>query len=309
MTEATMDPPVNTSGTAPGHPPVPGQALTLGEAPLIRWLLIALALLFLVLFLFVPLAAVFCNALGEGIKVYLASVTSPDARAAVRLTLLTVGFAVPLNIVFGLAASWAIAKFDFTGKGLLVTLIDLPFTMSPVVSGVVFVLLLGANGVLGPWLEAHNIAIIFAVPGLVIATVFVTFPFVARELIPLMQSQGKDDEEAALSLGASGWQTFFHITLPNIRWGLIYGVILCMARALGEFGAVSVVSGHVRGRTITMPLYVEILYNEYNFAAAFSVASLLALVSLITLVFKKFAELKSQKQALEHDAFLTRNGN
>ncbi|MBN2309433.1 MAG: sulfate ABC transporter permease subunit CysW, partial [Candidatus Hydrogenedentes bacterium] len=224
------------------------------ESALIRWALITAALLFLGLFLFVPLVAVFVNALQDGVSVYCAAVRDPDALAAVRLTLLTVAVAVPLNIAFGVCAAWAVAKFNFPGKNVLVTLIDLPFTVSPVISGVVFVLLFGAQGVFGPWLNAHGISIIFAVPGIIIATMFVTSPFVARELIPLMQAQGTDDEEAALALGANAWQTFFRITLPNIRWGLLYGIILCTARALGEFGAVSVVSGHVRGCTVTMPL-------------------------------------------------------
>ena len=303
-----MESPAHTAVTSHARAPVSGPAIATGEPLAVRCLLITLALAFLGLFLFMPLIAVFANALSEGLGLYLASIRNEDARAAVKLTLLTAGIAVPLNIVFGIAASWAIAKFDFTGKSFLVTLIDLPFTVSPVISGVVFVLLFGTHGLLGPWLAAHDVKIIFAVPGMVIVTVFVTFPFVARELIPLMQSQGTDDEEAALSLGASGWQTFLHITLPNIRWGLLYGVILCTARALGEFGAVSVVSGHIRGRTITMPLHVEILYNEYNFAAAFAVASLLAMVSLVTLALKKLAEWKARQQAIEHEEYLVQEG-
>jgi sulfate transport system permease protein len=255
-----------------------------------RAALLAAAFAFLALFLFLPLAAVFVEALRKGGAVYWRSVTEPDALAAIRLTLLVAAIAVPLNVVFGLAASWSIAKFDFPGKSLLVTFIDLPFSVSPVVSGLIYVLLFGAQGWFGAWLAAHDLHIIFAVPGIVLATIFVTFPFVARELIPLMVEQGRDDEEAALSLGASGWKTFRRVTLPNVRWGLLYGVLLCNARAMGEFGAVSVVSGHIRGRTNTMPLHVEILYNEYNFAAAFAVASLLALLALLTLVLKSALE-------------------
>ncbi|HEY4542913.1 MAG TPA: sulfate ABC transporter permease subunit CysW, partial [Noviherbaspirillum sp.] len=246
------------------------------EPPWVRALLIAVALIFLTLFLFVPLAAVFAEALRKGWDAYLAAIVEPDALSAIRLTLLTAAIAVPLNLVFGVAAAWAIAKFQFRGKNLLLTLIDLPFSVSPVISGLIYVLLFGAQGWFGEWLREHDIKILFAVPGIVLATIFVTFPFVARELIPLMQAQGTEEEEAALVLGASGWRTFWHVTLPNIKWGLMYGVILCNARAMGEFGAVSVVSGHIRGETNTMPLQVEILYNEYNFAAAFAVASLLA---------------------------------
>jgi len=255
-----------------------------------RWTLITVALGFLALFLFVPLAAVFTEALRHGIGAYFGSFENPDALAAIRLTVLTAVIAVPLNLVFGVAAAWAIAKFSFPGKSLLITLIDLPFAVSPVISGLVFVLLFGLQGWLGPWLHEHDIKIIFAVPGIVLATIFVTFPFVARELIPLMQAQGVEEEYAALTLGANGWQTFWRITLPNIKWGLFYGVILCNARAMGEFGAVSVVSGHIRGQTNTMPLHVEILYNEYNFVAAFAVASLLALLALVTLVLKSYVE-------------------
>jgi len=258
----------------------------------IRGLLIGVALAFILLFLIAPLAAVFTQALAEGIGVYWSSLTDSDALASLRLTLLTAAIAVPCNLVFGVAASWAIAKFEFLGKSLLTTLIDLPFAVSPVISGLIYVLFFGMHGYLGPWLRAHDIEIIFAVPGIVLATMFVTFPFVARELIPLMQAQGTEDEEAALSLGASGWQTFWRVTLPNIKWGLLYGVILCNARAMGEFGAVSVISGHIRGLTNTMPLHVEILYNEYNFVGAFAVASLLTVVALITLVLKCFAEWK-----------------
>ena len=260
----------------------------------VRALLIGTALVFLTLFLFVPLAAVFTEALRKGWDAYLAAVVEPDAVSAIKLTLIAAGIAVPLNLVFGVAAAWTIAKFEFRGKNMLLTLIDLPFSVSPVISGLIYVLLFGAQGWFGEWLQAHDIKILFAVPGIVLATVFVTFPFVARELIPLMQSQGTEEEEAALVLGASGWRTFWHVTLPNIKWGLLYGVILCNARAMGEFGAVSVVSGHIRGETNTMPLHVEILYNEYNFAAAFAVASLLALLALVTLALKTFIEWRAQ---------------
>lgn len=260
------------------------------ESRLARAVIMALGLGFLGLFLLMPLIAVFAEALAEGIGPYLEAVVEPDALAAIRLTLLVAAISVPLNIVFGLVAAWAITKFDFPGKSILITFIDLPFSVSPVVSGLIYVLMFGAQGWLGDWLVDRNIQIIFAVPGIVLATVFITFPFVARELIPLMAEQGRDDEEAALSLGASGWQAFWHATLPNIRWGLLYGVLLCNARAMGEFGAVSVVSGHIRGETNTMPLHVEILYNEYNFVAAFAVASLLALLALVTLVLKSFLE-------------------
>lgn len=274
------------------------------EPVVVRWLLISVALAFLVIFLFVPLVAVFAQGLQKGIVAYLDALRQPDALAAIRLTLLTAAIAVPLNLIFGVAAAWAITKFEFFGKSLLITLIDVPFAVSPVISGLIFVLLFGLQGWLGPWLSDHDLKIIFAVPGIVLATIFVTFPFVARELIPLMQEQGTEEEQAALVLGASGWQTFFRITLPNIKWGLLYGVILCNARAMGEFGAVSVVSGHIRGQTNTMPLYVEILYNEYSFAAAFAVASLLALLALVTLVAKSVVEWKTQQQLLadERDA-------
>ena len=252
----------------------------------VRVALILTAVAFLTLFLLLPLFAVFTEALRAGLGSFFASIAEPDAVAAMKLTLLVAAIAVPANLIFGLAASWAIAKFEFTGKSVLNTLIDLPFSVSPVISGLVYVLLFGLQGYFGHWLQSEGIQIIFAVPGIVLATVFVTFPFVARELIPLMQEQGIGDEEAALSLGASGWQTFWRVTLPNVKWALLYGVILCNARAMGEFGAVSVVSGHIRGKTNTMPLHVEILYNEYNFAAAFAVASLLALLALVTLVIK-----------------------
>jgi sulfate transport system permease protein len=266
------------------------------EAPWVRRLLIGLALAFLLLFLLLPLAAVFTEALRQGWGAYLAGLAEPDAWSAIRLTLLTAVIAVPLNLVFGVAAAWCIAKFEFRGKAFLITLIDLPFSISPVVAGLMYVLVFGANGWLGPWLAAHDIKIIFAVPGIVLATVFVTFPFIARELIPLMQAQGNDEEQAATVLGASGWQTFWHVTLPNIKWGLLYGVILCNARAMGEFGAVSVVSGHIRGQTNTIPLHVEILYNEYQSVAAFAAASLLALLALVTLAIKTVAEHHSAQQ-------------
>jgi len=264
------------------------------EPALVRWTLIGVVLVFLGLFLAVPLAAVFSEALGKGVAAYFAAFREPDALAAIRLTLLTAAIAVPVNLLFGVAAAWAIAKFEFVGKNLLITLIDLPFSVSPVVSGLIYVLLFGLQGWLGPWLAEHDIKIIFAVPGIVLATIFVTFPFVARELIPLMQAQGTEEEEAARVLGAGGWQTFWRVTLPNIKWGLLYGVILCNARAMGEFGAVSVVSGHVRGLTNTVPLHVEILYNEYNSTAAFAVASLLAMLALVTLAAKSIVEWKAQ---------------
>jgi sulfate transport system permease protein len=277
--------------------PVPAVAVRAKqETKAVRWFLIALAFAFLTLFLFVPLVAVFYEALKKGLGVYWQAIIEPDALSAIRLTLLTAAIAVPLNLVFGVAAAWAIAKFEFPGKNVLTTLIDLPFSVSPVIAGLIFVLMFGAQGWFGPWLQAHDIKIIFAVPGIVLATIFVTFPFVARELIPLMQAQGTEEEEAAVVLGASGWQTFWRVTLPNIKWGLLYGVILCNARAMGEFGAVSVVSGHIRGATNTMPLHVEILYNEYNFVAAFAVASLLALLALLTLVAKVVVERRFQEE-------------
>jgi len=269
------------------------------ESPRTRAMLIALALAFLVLFLILPVIAVFSEALRKGISVYFATFADADAQAATRLTLLVAAIAVPLNMVFGIAAAWSIAKFEFRGKSLLITLIDLPFSISPVVSGLIYVLLFGAQGYFGPWLKAHGIEIIFALPGIVLATIFVTFPFVARELIPLMQEQGNSDEEAALTLGAGGLRVFFTITLPNVRWGLLYGVLLCNARAMGEFGAVAVVSGHIRGLTNTMPLYVEILYNEYNFVAAFAMASLLTLLAVITLAAKTLLEMR-YGEALAH---------
>ena len=262
----------------------------IGETAGARRVLVGLAIGFLALVLALPLAGVFTEGLRKGLSAYFASFADPDALAAIRLTLLVAVISVPLNLVFGVAAAWAITRFSFPGKSFLVTLIDLPFSVSPVVSGLVFVLLFGANGLVGPWFKAHGIQVIFAVPGLVLATIFVTFPFVARELIPLMEAQGSADEEAALTLGASGWTIFTRVTLPNIKWGLLYGVLLCNARAMGEFGAVSVVSGHVRGLTNTMPLQVEILYNEYDFVGAFAMASVLALLALVTLVLKTFLE-------------------
>jgi len=261
------------------------------EEPLgIRLLLIGIAILFLGVFLVLPLAVVLTQALRKGLDAYLEGIGSPDSLAAIRLTLTVAAIAVPLNTIFGLATAWAIAKFEFWGKSLLTTIVDLPFSVSPVISGLIYVLLFGANGWFGPFLEAHGIRVIFTVTGLVIATIFVTLPFVARELIPLMQDQGTDEEEAAVLLGASGWQTFFRVTLPNVKWALLYGVLLCNARAMGEFGAVSVVSGHIRGVTNTMPLQVEILYNEYNYVGAFAVASLLAGLALVTLVLKTLLE-------------------
>jgi sulfate/thiosulfate transport system permease protein len=269
------------------------------ESTWVRYSLIGLALLFMALFLVLPLAAVFTEALRKGLDAYWQALREPDAWSAIRLTLLIALIAVPLNLVFGVAAAWAIAKYEFKGKAFLTTLVDLPFSVSPVVAGLIYVLMFGAQGWLGPWLQAHDIKIIFALPGMVLATVFVTFPFVARELIPLMQSQGNDEEQAAIVLGATGWQTFWHVTLPNIKWGLVYGVILCNARAMGEFGAVSVVSGHIRGQTNTMPLHVEILYNEYQSVAAFAVASLLALLALVTLAIKSVIE---WRHAREHQS-------
>lgn len=262
----------------------------LREPAWVQYGLIFLGLAFFVLFLLLPLAVVFAEALRKGWQLYGAALLEPDALAAMRLTLIAAGIAVPLNLVFGVAAAWSITKFDFRGKNLLITFIDLPFSVSPVVAGLIYVLVFGAQGWLGPWLEAHDIKIIFAIPGIVLATIFVTLPFVARELIPLMEAQGREEEEAATVLGATGWQTFFKITLPNIKWGLLYGVILCNARAMGEFGAVSVVSGHIRGYTNTIPLHVEILYNEYNAVAAFALASLLASLALVTLAVKTWVE-------------------
>jgi sulfate transport system permease protein len=269
----------------------------------VRWTLVGVALAFLSLFLFVPLIAVFHEAFKKGWEVYLAAIVEPDALSAVKLTLIAAGISVPLNLVFGISAAWAIAKFDFRGKNLLLTLIDLPFSVSPVIAGLIYVLVFGLQGWLGETLRDHDLKVIFAVPGIVLATVFVTFPFIARELIPLMQAQGNDEEQAAIVLGATGWQTFWYVTLPNIKWGLLYGVILCNARAMGEFGAVSVVSGHIRGQTNTIPLHVEILYNEYQSVAAFAAASLLALLALVTLVIKTIAEHRNE-QALKAAAEL-----
>jgi sulfate/thiosulfate transport system permease protein len=290
--------------TTSAHSPIPARAVpsrrttrpAIAESRGVRFALTAIALIFLAMFLFLPLASVFAEALRKGLSAYLASFDDPAGMAAIQLTLLVVAIAVPLNLVFGLAASWAIAKFEFRGKQLLITLIDLPFSVSPVVSGLIFVLLYGAYGWFGPWLIAHDMQIIFAAPGIILSTIFVTFPFVARELIPLMEEQGTDEEQAALTLGASGWQAFFRVTLPNVKWALLYGVILCNARAMGEFGAVSVVSGHIRGKTNTLPLHIEILYNEYNFVAAFAFASLLAMLALVTLFAKSLVEWHSERE-------------
>lgn len=266
------------------------------EPSWVRTLLIVVTFAFLALFLFMPLIVVFTEALRKGWDAYIAAIIEPDALSAIRLTLIAAGIAVPLNLVFGVTAAWAIAKFEFRGKNILLTLIDLPFSVSPIISGLIYVLIFGAQGWVGQWLMDHDIQILFAVPGIVLATIFVTFPFVARELIPLMQTQGNEEEEAALVLGATGWQAFWKVTLPNIKWGLLYGVMLCNARAMGEFGAVSVVSGHIRGETNTMPLHVEILYNEYNFSAAFAVASLLAMLALATLAIKSFIEWRMHRK-------------
>jgi len=268
------------------------QRLATAEPAWIRSLLIAIALAFLLVMVILPLVIVFAEAFRQGVRVYLAALSEPDARASIRLTLLVAAIVVPLNTIFGVIAAWAIAKFEFTGKSVLTTLIDLPFSVSPVVAGLVYVLLFSIHGWFGTWLVANDIQIIFALPGIVLATLFITFPFVARELIPLMEAQGTEEEEASMSLGASGWSTFWRVTLPNIKWGLLYGILLCNARAMGEFGAVSVVSGHIRGETNTMPLHVEILYNEYNFVAAFAVASLLALLAIVTLIVKKIIEMR-----------------
>ncbi len=270
----------------------PARSSATSERPWVRRTLIALALGFMTLFLFVPLVLVFVEAFSKGLDVYVAAITEPDAVSAIKLTLLAAAISVPMNLVFGVAAAWAITKFDFRGRNLLLTLIDLPFSVSPVIAGLIYVLVFGVQGWCGEWLRDHDLKVIFAVPGIVLATVFVTFPFVARELIPLMQAQGIEQEEAAYMLGANGWQIFRRVTLPNIRWALLYGVILCNARAMGEFGAVSVVSGHIRGQTNTMPLHIEIVYNEYQFAAAFAVASLLAALALVTLVLKYLVERK-----------------
>ena len=280
-------PTATSAGTAKRRKPIPW-------VPVI---LCSIAFLYLALFLFIPLATVFFEAFKKGVSFYFSAITEADTLSAIRLTLIAAAISVPLNLIFGIAAAWAIAKFDFHGKSLLITLIDLPFSVSPVISGLIYVLVFGLQGWLGPWLSEHDIKIIFAVPGIVLATIFVTFPFVARELIPLMQAQGRDEEEAAAVLGASGWQTLWYVTLPNVKWGLLYGVILCNARAMGEFGAVSVVSGHVRGLTNTLPLHVEILYNEYAFAAAFATASLLAGLAVVTLILKAIIEHRFLKES------------
>jgi sulfate transport system permease protein len=276
-------------------PPRAIQRRATTESPFVRALLIGTTFLFLGLFLIVPLISVFAQAFAKGLGFYFQTLADPMAWSAIKLTFITAAISVPLNCVFGVAAAWLIAKFDFRGKNILLTLIDLPFSVSPVISGMIYVLVFGAQGWFGPWLSDHNIKIIFAVPGIVLATIFVTFPFVARELIPLMQAQGRTEEEAARVLGASGWQTFWRVTIPNIKWGLLYGVILCNARAMGEFGAVSVVSGHIRGQTNTIPLHVEILYNEYNFTGAFAVASLLTFLALVTLALKTWVEYRNSK--------------
>ncbi|MBK7972833.1 MAG: sulfate ABC transporter permease subunit CysW [Deltaproteobacteria bacterium] len=292
------------SSTASNDP----RRAVISEPPLVRYALLAVALGFLGLFLVMPLAAVFTEALSKGFRAYFGAMAHVDALAAIRLTLMTAAIAVPLNLVFGIAAAWAIAKFEFRGKDLLVTLIDVPFSVSPVISGLIFVLLFGLQGWLGPWLDDHDIRIIFAVPGIVLATIFITFPFVARELIPLMQAQGTEEEEAAVVMGASFWRTLWNVTLPNAKWGLVYGLILCNARAMGEFGAVSVVSGHVRGLTNTMPLHVEILYNEYDFVGAFAIASLLALLALVTLAAKSFVEWRARAAIREAIAMAEAEG-
>lgn len=293
---ASLSSPQGDNASGPAKP-VPRRSQgrdVIGEATWVRCTLIAVALAFIALFLVLPLAAVFAEALRKGVDVYWESLKEPDAWASIRLTLITAAIAVPLNLVFGVAAAWAIAKYEFRGKTFLTTLVDLPFSVSPVVAGLIYVLIFGAQGWLGPWLMAHDVKIVFAVPGIVLATVFVTFPFIARELIPLMQAQGNDEEQAAQVLGASGWQTFWYVTLPNIKWGLIYGVILCNARAMGEFGAVSVVSGHIRGVTNTLPLHVEILYNEYQFQAAFAAASVLTILSLLAVASRHVAEWRAK---------------
>ena len=284
---------VSTAVISSAPPDVAGDTK---EPAWVRWLLVSISLIFLSLFLFVPLVSVFFEAFKKGADVYMAAVTEPDAVSAIKLTLIAAVISVPLNLVFGVAAAWAIAKFDFRGKSVLLTLIDLPFSVSPVIAGLIFVLVFGLQGWFGEWLRDHDLKVIFAVPGMVLATIFVTFPFVARELIPLMQAQGQEQEEAARVLGASGFQTFWKVTLPNVKWALLYGVILCNARAMGEFGAVSVVSGHIRGQTNTLPLHIEILYNEYQFAASFAVASLLASLALVTLVLKYMVERQVRRE-------------
>ena len=301
MTAVANLPAHEVAGPRAGTPPRSIRAAT-SEAPWVRRLIIGLGLSFMLLFLFVPLVTVFYEALKKGLGVYLAAITEPDALSAIQLTLIAAGISVPLNLAFGVAAAWSIAKFEFRGKNLLLTLIDLPFSVSPVIAGLIYVLVFGLQGWFGHWLQDHDLKVIFAVPGIVLATVFVTFPFTARELIPLMQAQGIEQEEAARVLGAGGWQIVWRVTLPNVKWALLYGVILCNARAMGEFGAVSVVSGHIRGQTNTMPLHIEIVYNEYQFAAAFAVASLLALLALLTLVLKYLVEQRVEghkREALE----------
>jgi sulfate transport system permease protein len=283
----------------PGGRTLPKRPTT--ESSTTQRLLIVVSLVFLTLFLFVPVAVVIVEALKSGIGVYLAAVSEPDALAAIQLTVTTALVAVPLNLVFGVAAAWSIARFRFIGRDILITLIDLPFAVSPVISGMIFVLVFGANGLFGPWLIDHDVKIVFAAPGIILATIFVTFPYVARELIPVMEAAGSEEEEAAIMLGAGGWQTIFRVSLPNVKWGLLYGVILCNARAMGEFGAVSVVSGHIRGVTVTMPLHVEILYNEYHFAAAFAVASLLTLLAFVTLAIKRLIEWESSRSVVSEE--------
>jgi sulfate transport system permease protein len=284
---ATFDARIDTAGKFEANPAT-------RDASWVKAVVLGLGLTYFVVFLLLPLAAVFVEAFRKGVDTYFDALVEPDALSAIRLTLLAAALSVPLNLLFGLSAAWSIAKFQFPGKNLLITLIDLPFSVSPVVAGLIYVLIFGLQGWFGPWLRDHDIKIIFAVPGIVLATIFVTFPFIARELIPLMQAQGRDEEEAAISLGASGPQTFWRVTLPNVKWALLYGIILCNSRAMGEFAAVSVVSGHIRGETNTMPLHVEILYNEYHFAAAFAVASLLALLALVTLVLKTYVEWRAR---------------
>jgi len=294
-TDLAIASPLSRKASAPSRPVISPENLRTEPGP-IRFVIIALAVTFLTVFVVLPLVVVFAQAFSKGLEAYVAAIGNADALAAIKLTLIVAAISVGLNLVFGIVAAWAITKYEFAGKSLLITVMDLPFSVSPVIAGLVFVLLFGAQGYLGPWLQAHDITVIFALPGIVLATVFVTFPFVARELIPLMREQGTLEEEAALSLGASGLRTFFKVTLPNVKWALLYGVLLCNARAMGEFGAVSVVSGHVRGETNTMPLHVEILYNEYQFMAAFAVASLLALLALVTLVAKVMLEGRAAKE-------------
>ncbi|MFC3749316.1 sulfate ABC transporter permease subunit CysW [Paenibacillus sp. GCM10012306] len=284
------------AGTVPLYAPQSRKSVSspaTQESTVVKWLLITAAGLVLFWLIVLPLIVVLTESLKKGVDVYLAALTDPDARSALRLTLLVALITVPLNTIFGIAAAWAVTKFRFRGKGFLITLIDLPFAVSPVIGGLIFILVFGAHGWFGPWLSAHDIKIVFAIPGIILATLFVTFPFVARELIPLMEDQGTQEEEAAITLGAKGWQIFLRVTLPNIKWGLLYGIILCNARAMGEFGAVSVVSGHIRGETNTLPLHVEILYNEYQFSASFAVASLLLLLALVTMILKSWLARKN----------------